>query len=75
MEMDAEDGIELMLHAMEEEETEKLFKRWINGYQNMSFDQFRAELTPKPDKPAEEILEDVGDIMHAWEVTRSHGNI
>ena len=52
-----------------------MFQRWINGYQYMSFDAFRAELTPKPDKPTGEIMEDVGNIMRAWEVTRSHGNI
>ena len=73
--MDAEDGIALLLHAMEAEETERIFQRWINGYQHMSFDAFRAELTPKPDKPTEEIMEDVGNIMQAWEVTRSHGNL
>lgn len=60
---------------METEETERMFQRWINGYQHMSFDAFRAELTPKPDKPTEEIMEDVGNIMRAWEVTRSHGNL
>lgn len=73
--MDAEDGIALLLHAMEAEETERIFQRWINGYQHMSFDAFRAELTPKPDKPTEEIMEDVGNIMQAWEVMRSHGNL
>lgn len=73
--MEAEDGVALLVHAVEAEETERLFQRWINGYQHMSFDQFRAELTPKPDKPTEEIMEEVGDIMRAWEVTREHGNI
>lgn len=68
--MDAEDGMDLLLYAMEAEENDRLFQRWINGYQHMGFDAFRAELTPKPDKPAEEILEDVGDILSAWEVTR-----
>lgn len=72
--LEAEDGITLLLHAMEAEETERLFCRWINGYQHMSFDAFRAQLTPKPDKSTEEILEDVDDIMQAWEVTRSRGN-
>ena len=73
--MEAEDGVALLVHAVEAEETERLFQRWINGYQHMSFDQFRAELTPKPDKTTEEIMEEVGDIMRAWEVTREHGNI
>lgn len=72
--LDAEEGISLLIHAMEAEETERLFQRWINGYQHMSFDAFRAELTPKPDKPVEEIMEDVGNIMRAWEVTRSHAD-
>ncbi len=75
MAMDAEDGIALLIHAMEAEETERIFQRWINGYQHVNFDDFRAELTPKPDKSTEKIMEEVGDIMRAWEVTRSHGNI
>ena len=73
--MEAEDGVALLVHAVEAEETERLFQRWINGYQHMSFDQFWAELTPQPDKTTEEIMEEVGDIMRAWEVTREHGNI
>ena len=73
--MPAEDGIALLQHAVEAEETERMFERWINGYQHMSFDAFRAELMPKPDKSAADILNDVGNIMQAWEVTRSHGNI
>lgn len=52
-----------------------MFQRWINGYQHMSFNDFRAELTPKPDKPTEEIMEEVGGIMRAWEVARDHGDI
>lgn len=75
MALEAEDGITLLRHAMEAEETERIFRRWINGYQYMSFDAFRAQLTPEPDKPTAEILEDVDDIMQAWEVTRSHGNL
>lgn len=67
--------MDLLIHAMEEEETDRLFKRWINGYQHMSFSEFRAELMPKPDKPTEEIMEDVGNIMRAWEVTRRNGNL
>ena len=62
--------MDLLLYAMEAEENDRLFQRWINGYQNMDFDAFRAELAPKPDKPTEEILEDVGDILSAWEVMR-----
>lgn len=66
--------MDLLLHAMEAEETERIFQRWINGYQSMSFDAFRYELTPKPEKSTEEIMEDVENIMAAWEVTRN-GNI
>lgn len=67
--------MDLLIHAMEAEETERVFQRWINGFQHMNFDDFRAELTPKPDKPTKEIMEDVGNIMRAWEVTRENGNI
>ena len=72
--LEAEEGIALLLYAMETEETDRLFSRWINGYQTMGFDEFRAALTPVPDKPAEEILEDVGDILQTWEVRRN-GNL
>lgn len=72
--MDAEEGIDLLLYAMEAEENDRLFQRWVNGYQHMSFSAFRDELTPKPDRPTEEILEDVGSILNSWEVTRIHGN-
>ena len=75
MALEAEDGMALLLHAMEAEETEHIFQRWINGYQSMSFDAFRAKLTPPEAKTTEEILEDVGEIMHSWEVTRSRGNL
>ena len=74
MALEAEDGISLLLHAMEAEETEHIFQRWINGYQHMSFDAFRAQLTPPEAKSTEAILEDVGEIMSTWEVTRGHGN-
>lgn len=67
--------MDLLIHAMEAEETDRIFQRWINGYQHMSFDEFRAELVPKPEKPTEEIMEDVESIMKAWEVTRERGNL
>lgn len=73
--MDAEDGISLLLHAMDAEETEKLFQRWINGYQHMAFSAFKAALTPKPNKSTEEIVKDIGSILEAWEVTRCNGNL
>lgn len=73
--LEAEEGIALLLHAMEAEEKEHIFQRWINGYQHMSFDAFRAQLTPPEKKSEAEIMEDVSGIMHAWEVTRNHGNL
>lgn len=67
--------MDLLRHAMEAEEEDRLFRRWINGYQHLSFDAFRAELAVPPDRPTEEILMDVGEILSAWEVMRTHGDL
>lgn len=73
--MDAEDGMALLQHAAEREQELMLFARWVAGPQfSMSFDEFKAQLNRPPEKPAAAILEDVGNIMTAWEGQR-HGNL
>ena len=48
-----------------------LFDRWVQGAQyTVSFDEFKASLHRPPDRPAEEILEDVGTILQAFEKAR-----
>lgn len=68
--------MDLLRHALEQEEEEKLFARWINGYQHMSFAAFKAALTPPDSRDEAEILDDVGQILTAWEGVRvQDGNI
>lgn len=56
---------------MEQETDRLLFDRWVQGAQyTMSFDAFKASLHRPPDRPAEEILEDVGTILQAFEKAR-----
>ena len=68
--MDAGTGIQLLEHALKKEEEDLLFSRWIQGAQyTMSFDDFKASLTRR-DKPTEEVLADVDNIMEAFEKER-----
>lgn len=47
MEMPAEDGISLLTFAMEKEEEDKLFSRWVGLAQyEVSFDEFKQQLKP-----------------------------
>lgn len=72
--MEAEEGLALLQHAAEREQDLMLFARWVAGPQfSMSFDEFKAQLNRPAEKPAAAILEDVGNIMAAWEGQR-HGN-
>lgn len=68
--LDAAEGMDLLCRALEREEEEKLFARWINGYQHMSFAAFKGALTPPDRRDEGEILDDVGRILTAWEGVR-----
>lgn len=69
--MDADLGAALMLRAMELEEDEMIFQRWIQQAQyTVSFDDFKAALHRPPPKPTKEVLEDVGNILKAFEAGR-----
>ena len=68
--MGAETGIQLMEYALKKEEDELIFSRWIHGAQyTMSFNDFKASLSRR-DKPTEEVLADVDNIMEAFEKER-----
>lgn len=68
--MDAEDGIRLLEYALEKESDDLIFSRWIQGAQyTMSFEDFKASLS-RTERPTEEILEDVGSILEAFEKER-----
>lgn len=49
---------------MKKREEELLFQRWIHDIQfQMSFNEFKEKLKPKPLRSDEEILEEVKDIL------------
>lgn len=69
--MDAELGASLLLRAMELEEDAQIFQRWIQQAQyTVSFDDFKSSLHRPLPKPTEEVLEDVGNILKAFEAGR-----
>ena len=62
------EGYELLKYALDAETDEKLFMRWVIGYQfDMGFDEFKAEVTTvktvDDDRTAEEILNSVKEII------------
>ena len=62
------EGYELLKYALDAETDEKLFMRWVIGYQfDMGFDEFKAEVTTvktvDDDRTAEEILNAVKEII------------
>lgn len=77
--MPAEDGLPLLIHALEQEENDRIFSRWVCGPQyQVSFDEFKKSLTKKITvQSTKEILRDVENIMEAFETERrlAHGNI
>lgn len=67
--MPFEEGYEMMQYALDAEREDKLFVRWINGYQQaMGFEEFKNQLGAnsrqvKDNRTAEEILEIVREII------------
>lgn len=58
--MDADDAIPVLFQAKQHETDDKLFQRWLNGYQwEMSFDEFKQKLRPLTNKDAKTILKEV----------------
>lgn len=58
--MPGADYLELMIHLKKQENDEKLFFRWVVGYQyEMSFDEFKQKITPMRTRPDEEIMNEV----------------
>lgn len=64
------DGIRIIKKAYEQVSEDKIFLRWVNGYQqSMSLDDFKREITvPRFTKSDEEILADVKGILDGLEV-------
>lgn len=62
--MEADEGLSLLLYALEQEEDALLFNRWVNGLQySISFDEFKQKLKPVRQKSEREILADVEHIL------------
>ena len=70
--MSFEEGMEILQYAMDADVEDKLYLRWINGYQSsMGFDEFKSKLTVKnavsnDNRTAEEILDHVEKMMEAF---------
>lgn len=63
----ANEGIKLIQYAIDQEQEEKLFQRWVAGYQHKeSFNDFKNKLMQKQldnSKKEEDILSDVAVIL------------
>ena len=69
--MDAEAGITLLEYALEQEEDQRLFERWVQDAQySMSFESFKESLKKRPAKSEKAVLEDVENILCAFEKER-----
>ena len=63
--MDVDEGIEYIEYLLAQKTDELLFLRWaVNPYyQKMSFDEFKLELIPAPERSDEEVIEEAYDII------------
>lgn len=68
MRLPINEGIDLIIYALKEKESEKLYQRWVvsGAHEKISFDDFKNSFKKPKEKPTEEILEDVGKILSAW---------
>lgn len=64
MTLELEEALSLIEYAIEQQEEELLFQRWIHDLQfQMSFEEFKAKLKPQIFKDDEEILAEVKDVL------------
>lgn len=65
--MDFELGVEYILTAIENVKEEKIYTRWVNGYQNMAYEEFKKSLgytkETNDTRTEEEILGNVRNIL------------
>lgn len=62
--MDIEAALSHIEFLYKKREEELLFQRWIHDiHLEMSFDEFKEKLIPKPKKSETEILDDVKEIL------------
>jgi len=73
--LDIEDALPFIDYAYEKREEELIFQRWI-PYQQISYDEFKAQIKPPVIKNDEEILKDVKEIINAFNKgVERNGNI
>lgn len=73
LEMESAEALSFISFVFRKREDELMFQRWINRLQfEMSFDEFRHRLRPKPIKQEAEILADVRTILDGF--TKERGN-
>lgn len=62
------EGYEFVKNAVETEREEKLYLRWVVGYQSTTtYEEFKRKLMQSSDKrSAEEILDEVKSLMTAF---------
>lgn len=65
--MPLDEGISFLLFARKKEQDDLIFQRWLNGYQEIPFDEFKSKLKPVEIKSDEEILNDVAEMMRSFE--------
>lgn len=59
-------AVDLLIEAKKEDRDERLFQRWIYGYQHVDFDEFKASMIRKPVKSEEEVLEELKEDYEAF---------
>jgi hypothetical protein len=61
-------GFEYIMTAIRNWQEEKIYLRWINGFQQISFDEFKKQMGQQQEvidnRSEEEILERVKDILN-----------
>lgn len=77
MDMEPFEALSFIDYAHEKRSEDMLYQRWIvGGYHfEMSFPEFKERLMPKPEKPEQEILEDVKRILDGMGKGEQRGNI
>ena len=73
MELPADDGVQLLVFALNKEQDEKLFLRWIGQAQyQMSFDDFKQSLKPVIIN-TEETMAQLNELMENTTWTKVQG--
>ena len=61
--MELPEAIAFFEFLIEREQEDLLWQRWVAGYQDMSFAEFKAGMKPKPEIKEERIINDAANIL------------